>query len=122
MSELLLTDDLVRRLAPDFEVLREVCGVHFLEGDSVRIDLMVRGKPHLVQAGFTDQWFGIECKWADCIGGTTSKTTRMIWQSITYAQSSFSIAGISVRPAFVVVYTPDNLHSSIEQHQKCPDF
>lgn len=118
MSESLLTADLLPRLAADFEILREVRGVHPIEGDGVRIDLMARGKSHLVLSGFTDQWFGIECKWADRIGGTTSKTTRMVWQSITYAQSTFSIQGVSIRPAFVAVYTPDNLYSLIEQHLK----
>lgn len=118
MSESLLTSDLKGRLAPDFEILSEVRGVHPIDGDGVRIDVMARAKAHLIESGFTDQWFGIECKWADRIGGTTSKTTRMMWQCITYAQSTFSINGISVRPAFVAVYTPDNLHALIEQHLK----
>ena len=116
MSESLLTADLMHRLASDFELRREVRGVHPLDGDGVRIDLMARAKPHLIACGFTDQWFGIECKWADRIGGTTSKTTRMVWQSITYAQSTFTIDGASIRSAFVAVYTPDSLHSLIEQH------
>lgn len=96
MSESLLIDDLIRRLTPDFELRREVRGIHQLEGKGVRIDLMARGKPHLVEWGFTDQWFEIECKWADRIGGTTSKTTRMVWQSITYAQSMSTIDGVSM--------------------------
>lgn len=115
MSESLLTAELIRRLTPDFELRREVRGTHHLNGDGVRIDLLARGKPHLVESGFTDQWFGIQCKWADRIGGTTSKTTRMVWQSITYAQSMFTIDGVPIRPAFVAVYTPDNLHSLIER-------
>lgn len=118
MSEALLTDDLLLRLANDFEFRREVCGEHPISGDRVRIDLMVKGKPHLIESGFTDEWFGIECKWADRIGGTTSKTTRMVWQSITYAQSQFKVDGVSVRPKFVAVYTPDNLDQLIERHLK----
>jgi hypothetical protein len=39
----------------------------------------------------------------------------MVWQSITYAQSMFTIDGVPIRPAFVAVYTPDNLHSLIER-------
>lgn len=118
MSESRLTADLIRRLAPDFEILREIRGVHPIDGEGVRIDLMARGRSHLVERGFTNQWFGIECKWADRIGGTTSKTTRMVWQSITYAQSRFGVNGTPVRPAFVAVYTPEDLHSLIERHLK----
>lgn len=118
MSESLLVADLTARLCSDFEVKREVLGVHPVDGHGVRIDLLMRAKAHVVESGFTDQWFGVECKWADQIGGTTSKTTRMVWQSITYAQSTFESDGSSVRPAFVAVYTPDGLHSLIEEHLK----
>lgn len=116
MSEAILTADLITRLAKDFEMRAEVRGIHPIEGLAVRIDLMAKAKPHLVDAGFTDEWFGIECKWAAQIGGTTSKMTRMVWQSITYAQSTFTLDSTEVRPIFVAVYTPDNLHSSIEGH------
>jgi len=118
MSEALLTDELLLRLASDFEFKREVCGEHPISGNGVRIDLLAKGKAHLVELGFTDEWFGIECKWADRLSGTTSKTTRMVWQSITYAQSLFTVDGTLVRPKFVAVYTPDNLHSLIEVHLK----
>lgn len=118
MSEAVLTDELLLRLANDFEFRREVRGEHPISGDRVRIDLLAKGKVHLIKSGFTDEWFGIECKWADRIGGTTSKTTRMVWQSITYAQSLFTVDGASIRPKFVAVYTPDNLHSLIEEHLK----
>lgn len=118
MSEALLTNDLILRLANDFEFRREVRGEHPISGDGVRIDLLAKGKAHLIESGFTDEWFGIECKWADRIGGTTSKTTRMVWQSITYAQSLFTVDGALIRPIFVAVYTPDNLHSLIEDHLK----
>jgi hypothetical protein len=114
VSEAILTADLIERLAGDFEVRSEVRGIHPIEGVAVRIDLMARARPHLVLAGFANVWFGIECKWAAQIGGTTSKMTRMVWQSITYAQSTFALDGEEIRPSFVAVYTPDNLHSSIE--------
>jgi hypothetical protein len=118
MAESHLIADLLKRLAPDFELIPEVRGIHPLEGVGVRIDLLAKAKSHLIEAGFTEQWFGIECKWADRVGGTTSKTTRMVWQSITYAQSIFAVGGQQVRPAFIAVHTPDNLPSSIEEHLK----
>jgi hypothetical protein len=107
---------LIEKLAEDFFVKREVRGTHPISNLGVRIDLMAKAKPHLVDAGFTDRWFGIECKWADQIGGTTSKTTRLVWQSITYAQSQFAIEGENFTPEFVAVYTPDNLPALIENH------
>lgn len=118
MSEPQLVAELVRRISNDFHIHQEVSGVHPIDGDGVRIDIMARGKSHIIESGFTDQWFGIECKWASSISGTTSKTTRMVWQSITYAQSLFAIENVKIRPAFVAVYTPDNLDSSVEVNLK----
>lgn len=118
MSESKLTEELLRRLANEFEFRREVRGTHALSNDGVRIDLLAKARPHLISQGFTDEWFGIECKWADRIDGTTSKTTRMVWQCITYAQSHFEVDGERVLPKFVLAYTPDNLHTSIESHLK----
>lgn len=116
MSESFLTNNLVNRLANDFTLKREITGKHLIYGTSVRIDLMAKGKPHLLAVGFTEQWFGIECKWADRVGGTTSKMTRMVWQSITYSQSAFTIDNLDFIPEFVAVYTPDKLPLSIERH------
>lgn len=116
MSEATLTADLINRLSEDFEIRSEVPGIHQIDGVPVRIDLMAKAKPHLVGVGFTGEWFGIECKWVAQIEGATSKMTRMVWQSITYAQSTFTLDGSKVRPIFVAVYTPDNLDSSIEKH------
>ena len=113
MSENELKKHLIEKICKDFEVLEEVSGYHPIYNQGVRIDLLARAKPHLIAKGFTDSWFGIECKWAEGILGQTSKITRMVWQTITYAQSTFIVNAEEITPRFVVVYTPDNLPSSI---------
>ena len=116
MSETALIDRLTKNIGHDFEILREVSGHHPIYKKNVRIDLMLKAKPHLVEAGFTNEWFGVECKWSDTIHGATSKVTRMAWQSITYAQSTFLVKGEYLIPSFVAVYTPDNLDKIIDNH------
>lgn len=116
MSEAALIDQLIKNIGHDFEVLREVPGYHPIYKKNVRIDLMLKARPHLQEAGFTNEWFGVECKWSDTVHGATSKVTRMAWQSITYAQSTFLVKGDHLAPSFVAVYTPDNLDRIIESH------
>lgn len=116
MSEAALIDRLIKNIEHDFEILREVPGYHPIYKKNVRIDLMLKAKPHLQEAGFTNEWFGVECKWSDTVHGATSKFTRMAWQSITYAQSTFSVGGENLVPSFVAVYTPDNLDRTVDNH------
>ena len=116
MPERFLKNNLIVNLSKDFEVLEEVWGYHPIYETRVRIDILLKAKPHLIAEGFTDEWFGVECKWVEGAIGQTSKTNRLVWQSITYAQSTFEIQGNSVRPRFVAVFTPDRLEQSIERH------
>jgi hypothetical protein len=39
-----------------------------------------------------------------------------VWQSITYAESSFDIGQHGVTPAFVVCFTPEKMEPEIELH------
>lgn len=116
MNEEQLTLDLIEKISTDFEILREVIGHHQLYGENVRIDLALKAKPHLISQGFTDEWFGIECKWVEGVIKQTSKTTRLVWQSITYAQSLFYINEKWEKLRFVAVYTPPKLEHSIEKN------
>lgn len=116
MSESALIEHLISNIVNDFEIIREVPGHHPIYQQNVRIDLMLRARPHLQEAGFTGEWFGVECKWSGTIHGATSKVTRLAWQSITYAQSTFVVNGEPLIPSFVAVYTPDDLDRSIERH------
>jgi hypothetical protein len=116
MSEARLTEELIKSIGCDFEIIREVSGHNSLYGKNVRADLMLKAKSHLQDEGFTSEWFGVECKWSDTIHGATSKVTRMVWQSITYAQSIFNINGQGITPSFIAVYTPSDLPTTIENH------
>ncbi|MEH6509568.1 hypothetical protein [Halopseudomonas aestusnigri] len=116
MAERSLKDRILNNLSEDFEVLEEVLGYHPIYESRLRIDILLRAKPHLVAEGFTGEWFGVECKWVEGAAGQTSKISRLVWQSITYAQSTFEVLGESVRPRFVAVFTPDRLEQSIDRH------
>ena len=118
MSEQSLKNKLKKDLAHDFYILEEISGYHPIYDQKVRIDFMFKAKSHLVNSGFTDGWFGIECKWIKGLGGQTSKTTKMVWQSITDAQSIFEIEGKKITPKFIAVFTPDNLEKQIAEHLK----
>lgn len=115
MSEEALKIEAIRRLSGHFHIHEEVSGRHAFYNKSVRLDLMLRAKEPLVQKGFTPEWFGVECKWASGVNGQTAKTTKAIWQSITYAQSLFQVDGVHIVPRFVAVLTP-NLEPLIEKH------
>ena len=106
------------KLENDFILLEEVPGHHPIYKKLVRIDFLAKAKPHLSEAGFTDEWFGIESKWASGVIGQTSKVTKMFWQSITYAQSTFVAEGNNIMPKFVAAFVPDNLEPLIEKHFK----
>ncbi|MDP5292611.1 hypothetical protein Q9290_09975 [Oceanimonas sp. CHS3-5] len=118
MNEQRLTQDLINRISNDFEILQEVEGYHQLYNQNVRIDLVLRAKQHLIEQGFTSEWFGIECKWVQGVIKQTSKTTRLVWQSITYAQAVFNVHGNWEKLRFVAVYTPPQLEHSIEENLK----
>lgn len=118
MAEVILKEELLKSLKDDFHILEEVAGFHPIYEKSVRIDLLLKAKDHLISAGFTSEWFGVECKWVNGINGQTAKTTKAIWQSITYAQSEFIVGNQRIRPRFVALFTPD-LEPLIEKHINC---
>jgi len=112
MNENILKQTLRDLLKDDFMLKEEVRGVHLLEKHSVRIDFTAKAKPHLISEGFTDEWFGIECKWVSSGSGQTSKVTRLVYQAMSYADSVFFIGNGSVRLKFVTVFTPQDLYKT----------
>jgi len=62
-------------------------------------------RPHLVDDGFDPEWIGLEVKHIeDFKDGDLGKKSKLVWQSITYAQSVFEVDGARVRPLFVLMY------------------
>jgi hypothetical protein len=101
----------------DFLVLPDINGEELVHHKKVIIDFMLYPKPHLLEAGFDPVWFGVEVKHFGVVG-ETGKMSRFIWQSISYAQSTFQVDGTIVKPAFVLGFSDvyevnpenDNLH------------
>ena len=94
---------IIEALSNDFEIEQEVDGVHIIEKDKVRIDLLIHPKPHLLDEGFHNSWIGVEIKYFDRPEEQIGKVARFFWQAITYQQSIYRLNGIDVRPQFVLL-------------------
>lgn len=97
MDETELKAYLVKRLQFDFEIVPEVPGSFLVDGTRVVIDYLFHPRPHLVERGFEDGWFGVEVKSPQ---GGQAKGLRVAWQAITYSMSEFN----GKRPPFIVLY------------------
>lgn len=95
----------VESLASDFILQEEQRGTHPLLQDKVRIDYLAYPLPHLIMQGFDEGWFGIEVK---DIGDDVKRLNKVLWQSITYAQSTFRLEDKTIRPMFVLVCVGQN--------------
>ncbi len=100
MDEPAIKEAIIQSLGEDFILKPEQRGTHPLLQDRVRIDFLAYPLPHLISGGFDEGWFGIEAK---DIGDDAKKLNKVVWQSITYAQSTFRVEDKAIRPMFVVV-------------------
>lgn len=91
-SEEELTNWLLYELEPDFHILREAPGVGYINGQekNIRIDLIIKAKQHLLNAGFTEQFIGIEVKFLDYASGKGfhGKSSKGIFQALSYWYSN----------------------------------
>ena len=104
---------IIETLNGDFILKSEQWGTHPLLHEKVRIDFLAYPRPHLVEAGFDAEWFGIEAK---DIGEDVPKLNRVLCQSITYAQSRFSVGLTTIIPQFIMVCVgqdPDHLQGRL---------
>ena len=113
VTEDALKQQVRERLSADFEIHEEVEGWSIVEQCAVRIDFMLHPRLHLIEQGFDLAWFGCEVK-APSGNEPHKKGMWLLWQAITYAQSSF--APLCDRPAFVVIY-PD-LHQFFPENKR----
>ena len=76
----------------DFELFAEVEGIGYVQGTPrrVRLDYLIRPKQHLLDAGFVDQYMGIEVKLLDYEGGKrfSGKSAKGVFQALSYWYSS----------------------------------
>lgn len=96
---------LADHLSQDFELTAEVTGRHLAENVHVEIDFMAYPKPHLIEAGFVPWHFGIEVKHFNQNDGFSRKASRALWQTVSYTDSEFEIAGSAVRPRFALLFS-----------------
>lgn len=92
-------------LADDFDLVREVVGSHLAERTRVQIDYIAYPRPHLVAAGFAQMHFGIEVKFLDPCNGYSSRAARALWQTVSYTDSEFDLAGRPVRLKYALLFS-----------------
>lgn len=95
---------LLLHLEEDFEVFPEVVGEH-LSGASVVIDFILRPRPHLVMHGFVDGFVGLEVKYISQDAGFSRKSSRALWQTISYTDSRFFLNEGKVPLAFAALFS-----------------
>lgn len=103
-SEVEVSSWLLGWLEQDFEVWREVPGVHLAERIRVRADLVLRPKSHLLDAGFMPCFVGVEIKYLP-LDGFSPKASRAVRQAMSYMDCEFEIDGDRVRLQRVVLFT-----------------
>jgi hypothetical protein len=121
MNEPSIRESLLAAISPDFEIHREVGGVHPEENERVRADLLCFPRTHLQQRGFAPVWFAVETKHIDFAKHESDRLYRTLWQAVSYRCSEFVMASGSIRPAFAAVAIgemPRNYGDKSEQAQR----
>jgi hypothetical protein len=101
-----LTKIIIERLYPYFEIYPEIEGefTHWDQKRTVRLDLGLFPKKHLIKNGFPKYFFGIEIK---CFNlntkewTATEKTINTIHQCLNYKYSKFGKK--KMEPAFILI-------------------
>lgn len=98
----------------DFIISSEVNGRHLAENVSVRIDYFLKARNHLVEEGFDPKAFGVEVKYFRQEEKFTHKTSRGIWQTISYNDCEFDLPEGPLKPKFCLIFSnlsfPDELN------------
>ncbi len=89
----------------DFHIASEVEGRHLAENVPVRIDYVLKARQHLLDVGFDRRPFGVEVKFFRQEDGFTHKTSRGVWQTISYNDCEFNLEGDRVKPKFSLLFS-----------------
>ncbi len=92
-------------LSDDFEIYEEVWGTHLAEDVNVRIDFILYPKEHLIAEGFITEPFGVEAKYFKQESGFTRKTSRGIWQAISYNDCVFHLDNQNFKIKFCLLFS-----------------
>lgn len=90
-SEDELKDWLDAWIDADFEVFKEVPGVHLTENVGVKIDYVLQPKQHLIDAGFLPGPVGVEVKYLRQQASFSSRASRFVWQAVSYTDCQFNL-------------------------------
>lgn len=93
------------KLTRDFYIYPEVCGVHLSENVNVRIDYILLPKEHLINEGFQNSYFGVEVKYFNQENGFTHKTSRGLWQTISYNDSLFFLKNKEIKLKYSLIFS-----------------
>ena len=75
----------------DFEVFKEVPGIHLTEHIGVKIDYVLKPKQHLISAGFLPGPVGLEAKYLRQEASFSSRASRFVWQAVSYTDCQFNL-------------------------------
>jgi len=103
-SEPQLREWLESWLGQDFDFFPEVPGRH-PSGKGVQVDYLLYPKQHLVDQGFCQRYVCVEAKYLNQREGFSHRASRAMWQTISYTQSTFTLAGQELRPAFGLLFS-----------------
>lgn len=92
-------------LKRDFFMYEEVKGVHIATKKIVQIDFVFYPKPHLIEAGFVNEPFGIEAKYIKQEKGFTRKMSRGVWQAMSYNECKFKIGQQEIKLKFSLLFS-----------------
>ena len=92
-------------IGADFEVFKEVSGVHLTENAGVKIDYVLKPKQHLIDAGFLPGPVGLEVKYLRQEGGFSSRASRFVWQAVSYTDCQFNLPDGPARLSRVLLFS-----------------
>lgn len=104
-SEAELKEWLEASIGADFEVFKEVPGVHLTEDVGVKIDYVLLPKQHLVDAGFLPGPVGLEVKYLRQESSFSSRASRFVWQAVSYTDCQFNLPDGPTRLPRVLLFS-----------------
>lgn len=92
-------------IGADFEVFKEVPGVHLTENVGVKIDYVLKPKQHLIDAGFLPGPVGLEVKYLRQEASFSSRASRFVWQAVSYTDCQFNLPDGPTRLPRVLLFS-----------------
>lgn len=89
----------------DFEVFKEVPGIHLTENVGVKIDYVLKPKQQLIDAGFFPGPVGLEVKYLRQEASFSSQASRFVWQAVSYTDCRFNLPDGPTRLPRVLLFS-----------------